>query len=201
MGQYWWLRVPVGTSFEKTSCAVTYAFEQKHKESSWGEIISPRPDVREKGVCAAWIGAELAGAVTANDRQVGDIGDMEQTLEQMARSLTESSDYRLTRRLEPQTEYHPPDNSPKLVAALVDVETTGTNPDRDKIIEFGVCLFEYGRQNGRIYKVLGSWEWFEDPGFLIPPEITNITGIADEMVAGHRIDDRAVDDLLAACRT
>jgi hypothetical protein len=31
---------------------------------------------------------------------------------------------------------------------------------------------------------------------LIPPEITNITGIADEMVAGHRIDDRAVDDLL-----
>ena len=114
---------------------------------------------------------------------------MEPTLEQMAWSLAESGDYRLTRRLEPQTEYHPPDNSPKLVAAVVDVETTGTNPDRDKIIEFGICLFEYGRQNGRIYKVLGSWEWFEDPGFSIPPEITNITGITDAMVAGHRIDD------------
>jgi DNA polymerase III epsilon subunit-like protein len=35
------------------------------------------------------------------------------------------------------------------VAAVVDVETTGTNPDRDKIIEFGICLFEYDRQNGR----------------------------------------------------
>jgi DNA polymerase III subunit epsilon len=78
----------------------------------------------------------------------------------------------------------------------VDVETTGTNPDRDKIIELGICLFEYARQNGRIYKVLGSWEWFEDPGFSIPPEITKITGITHEMVAGHRIDDRAVDDLL-----
>jgi DNA polymerase III subunit epsilon len=121
---------------------------------------------------------------------------MEPTLEQMARSLAESGDYRITSRLEQQTEYHPADGIPKLVAALVDVETTGTNPDRDKIIELAICLFEYDRQTGRIYKVLGSWEWFEDPGFSIPPEITNITGITDEMVAGHRIDDRAVSDLL-----
>jgi DNA polymerase-3 subunit epsilon len=38
--------------------------------------------------------------------------------------------------------------------------------------------------------------WFEDPGLSIPPEITKTTGITDEMVAGHRIDDRAVNDLL-----
>ena len=36
-----------------------------------------------------------------------------------------------------------------------------------------------------VYKLLGSWEWFEDPGFPIPPEITSITGITNEMVAGH----------------
>jgi DNA polymerase III subunit epsilon len=122
---------------------------------------------------------------------------MEPTLEQMARSLVESGDYRVTRRLEPQAEYHPPDDTPKLVAAVVDVETTGTNPDGDKIIELGVCLFEYDRQSGRVYKVFGSWEWLEDPGFPIPPEITNITGITDEMVAGQRIDDHAVNDLLS----
>jgi DNA polymerase-3 subunit epsilon len=114
----------------------------------------------------------------------------------MARSLVESGDYRVTSRLEAQADYQAPDSSPKLVAAVVDVETTGTNPDRDKIIELGICLFEYDRQNGRIYKVLGSWEWFEAPGFSIPPEITTITGITDEMVADHRIDDRAVNDLL-----
>jgi DNA polymerase III subunit epsilon len=119
-----------------------------------------------------------------------------QTLEQMARSLVESGDYRVTSRLEPQAEYHPPDNSPKLVAAVVDVETTVTNPDRDKIIELGICLFEYNREAGRIYKVLGSWEWLEDPGFPISPEITTITGITDEMVASHSIDDAAVTDLL-----
>jgi DNA polymerase-3 subunit epsilon len=114
----------------------------------------------------------------------------------MARSLIESGDYRVTSRLEPQAEYHPPDNSSKLVAAVVDVETTGTNPDRDKIIEFGICLFEYDRQSGWIYKVLGSWEWLEDPGPGIPPEITTVTGITDEMVARHHIDERAVNDLL-----
>jgi DNA polymerase III subunit epsilon len=74
----------------------------------------------------------------------------------------------------------------------VDVATAGTNPDRDKIVELGICLFEYDRRSGRIYKVLGSWEWLEDPGFSIPPETTRITGITDQMVAGHRIDDEAV---------
>jgi DNA polymerase III epsilon subunit-like protein len=74
----------------------------------------------------------------------------------MARPLVESGEYCVTGRLEPRAEYHPPDNSQKLVAAIVDIETTGTNPDRDRIIEFGICLFEYHRQNGRIYKVLGS---------------------------------------------
>jgi DNA polymerase-3 subunit epsilon len=121
---------------------------------------------------------------------------MEPTLEQMAQSLVASGDYRVTSRLGLQTEYHPRDDIPKLVAAAVDVETTGTDPDRDKIIEFGICLFEYDRQNGRIYKILGSREWLEEPGFPIPPEITKITSITDEMVAGHQIDDCAVNDLL-----
>jgi hypothetical protein len=45
----------------------------------------------------------------------------------------------------------------------------------------------------------GSWapgSGSPDPGFSISPGITKITGITDQMVAGHCIDDRAVDDLL-----
>src|SRR5580692_4482785 len=114
--------------------------------------------------------------VIENNCRIRDAADMGYSLEQMARSLVASGDYRVASRLEPQAEYHPPDNSPKLVAAVVDVETTGINPESDKIIELGICLFEYDRESGRIYKVLGSWEWFEDPGLSIPPEITTITG-------------------------
>jgi hypothetical protein len=72
---------------------------------------------------------------------VWDIREVGYSLEHMARSLVESGDYRVTSRLEPQAEYHLPDNSPKLVAAVVDAETTGTNPESDKIIELGICLF------------------------------------------------------------
>jgi len=131
-----------------------------------------------------------------NGCRIRDTADMEYSLEQMARSLVESGDYRVISRLELQAEYHPPDNTPKLAAAVVDAETTGTDPDRDRIIELGISHFEYDRQTGRIYRVLGSWEWLEDPGFSISPEITKITGITDQMVAGHRIDDGAVNDLL-----
>ena len=55
-------------------------------------------------------------------QEVWDIREVGYSLEQMARSLVESRDYRVTSRLEPQAEYHPPDNSPKLVAAVVDVD-------------------------------------------------------------------------------
>jgi DNA polymerase III alpha subunit (gram-positive type) len=60
---------------------------------------------------------------------------MDLTLEQMARSLVKSGEYRVTSRLGPLTEYHRPEDIPKHVAAVADVETTGTNPDSDKIIE------------------------------------------------------------------
>jgi DNA polymerase-3 subunit epsilon len=120
---------------------------------------------------------------------------MEPIFEVMARSLVGSGDYRILRRVQPKTEYHPPDAFPKLVAAVVDVETTGTNPDRDKIIELAICLFEYDRQNGGSTKcwVPGT---VRRPGVSMPSEITKITGITDEMVAGHRIDDHAANDLL-----
>jgi hypothetical protein len=154
----------------------------------------PRHQLSGRRSSLGWTEPKCRGI--ENSLQIRNIRYMERSLEQMARSLIKSGGYRVIRRLEPQAEYHPVNNSPKLVAAIVDVETTGTNPDRDRIIELGICLFEYGRPNGQIYKVLGSWEWFEDPGFSIPPEITNLTSITDEMVAGHSIDDQAVNDLL-----
>jgi DNA polymerase III epsilon subunit-like protein len=125
-----------------------------------------------------------------------NLREMDPALERMAEALVESGDYRVIRRLQPRTEYHLPDDNPKLIAAVVDVETTGIDPERDRIIELGMCLFEYGRSDGRIYRVIGSWDWLEDPGMPIPPEITRLTGITDQMVAGNRIDDDAVSGLL-----
>jgi hypothetical protein len=78
----------------------------------------------------------------------------------------------------------------------VDVETTGTNPDRDKIIEFGICLFEYAVRPGGSTKFSAPGSGSKIPEVQSRPEITKITGITDEMIAGQRIDDRVVNDLL-----
>ena len=59
--------------------------------------------------------------------------------------------------------------------AIVDLETTGGKPDRDKITEIGIVL-----HNGR--EIIDTYSTLINPGVAIPPFITRITGISQEMV-------------------
>ncbi|MEE4178693.1 MAG: exonuclease domain-containing protein [Bacteroides sp.] len=60
--------------------------------------------------------------------------------------------------------------------AIIDIETTGGNPYRDKITEIAVFIHD-GKQVVREYNTLIN------PERRIPPFITRMTGITDEMVA------------------
>ena len=59
--------------------------------------------------------------------------------------------------------------------AIVDIETTGGHPDRDRITEIAIVLHD-GTQ------VVERYETLVNPGRSIPYEITRLTGISDEMV-------------------
>lgn len=63
-----------------------------------------------------------------------------------------------------------------------DVETTGLSAVYDSLIELSAV---------RMYKgnVIDKFEEFIDPGFSIPEEITNLTGITDEMVEGSKDEE------------
>jgi hypothetical protein len=63
---------------------------------------------------------------------VVNISEMAPTLERRDDGLIESGDYRVIRRLQPRTEYHPPDDTLKLIAAVADVK--GNDPECEKII-------------------------------------------------------------------
>lgn len=57
----------------------------------------------------------------------------------------------------------------------LDIETTGLDPDKDSIIEIGAVRFNEKR-------VEAEWSKLINPGKRIPPFITQLTGITDQMV-------------------
>ena len=65
---------------------------------------------------------------------------------------------------------------PRTYIAL-DLETTGLDADRDAIIEVAAVKF-------RDDEVLDTFSSFVKPGRRIPREITDLTGIRDDDVAG-----------------
>ncbi len=59
---------------------------------------------------------------------------------------------------------------------VLDLETTGSSPKRDRITEVGAIKVRGG-------EVLGTFATLVDPGVPIPPMITALTGISNAMVA------------------
>lgn len=113
------------------------------------------------------------------------------SLAAMAEALGRSPDFRVLRRLMPRPISVPTIGQETKTGILLDTETTGLDHARDEIIELGMVKFDY-LADGRIVGVRDIFSAFNEPSIPIPPEITAITGITDEMVAGHRIDDAAV---------
>jgi DNA polymerase III subunit epsilon len=113
------------------------------------------------------------------------------TLAAMAEALAKSADYRVLRRLVPREIFASSIGQNAKTGILLDVETTGLDQQKDEIIELGMVKFDYVA-NGRIVGVRDVFTSFNEPSGAIPPEVTALTGITNEMVAGHRIDDSAV---------
>jgi DNA polymerase-3 subunit epsilon len=114
-------------------------------------------------------------------------------LEDLARQLEASGDYRVLRRFVPPRRYAEPDALPHRTAIALDVETTGLDPRNDAIIQLSVVAFEYSAETGRIFEVGEPLTSFEDPKRPIPAAVAKLTGITDADVAGKRIDDQAVE--------
>ncbi len=80
---------------------------------------------------------------------------------------------------------------------ILDTETTGLNPNEDKIIELGMVRATFSVDRGLLLSVDDIYDGFEDPGRPLPPEIVRLTHITDNMVRGQRLDDEYVIKMLA----
>lgn len=115
-------------------------------------------------------------------------------LEAAVALLEAHSDYRVVRRL-PDVIQSEGAGAAFRRGLYVDVETTGMIAGRDRIIELSMVLFGYDEE-GRITGVEATLDAFEDPGRPIPPEITALTGIRDEDVAGQSLPEAEIEALL-----
>lgn len=122
---------------------------------------------------------------------------MNTKLEKMAATLEASDDYRVLRRLndadiiaqEAVTE------GPTYRGIYLDVEAEGLDTERDNITELAMLEFEFAK-DGTFLGLLNGLHFYNDPGRPLKPEITAITGITDDMVAGKSIDRVAVVDMI-----
>ena len=112
--------------------------------------------------------------------------------EAMAQVLAQHPDFRVLRRLVPQTDYGHVQSQATQRVVILDTETTGLDSKTEKVIELALLSVLVDSATGLPVGPVTVYESFEDPGKPIPPQITEITGIDDSMVQGQRIDDAAV---------
>lgn len=72
----------------------------------------------------------------------------------------------------------------------IDLETTGLDPKRDKIIEIGAVKVERG-------ETVGEWETFVNPERKLEERIVELTGIQDEQLTGAKKMAELLPELFA----
>lgn len=77
------------------------------------------------------------------------------------------------------------------IGIVIDLETTGLNSKEDKIIELGMVKFTFA-SDGRIGRIIDTYNEFEDPGIDLPQRIKEITLIKDNDVKGKKFVDSEI---------
>lgn len=80
---------------------------------------------------------------------------------------------------------------------IVDVETTGLDPDQHKIIELAILPFCFSPK-GVLFDALPGYAGFEDPCDPIPADVVELTGITDEQVQGQALGETVINKLVAS---
>jgi DNA polymerase-3 subunit epsilon len=69
---------------------------------------------------------------------------------------------------------------------IVDLETTGLNPNENRIIEIGLLEFKFLGTDSSV--ISSMYSGLQDPGEPISQEVAQLTGLTDAAVRGQRID-------------
>lgn len=105
--------------------------------------------------------------------------------------LEASGEFKILRRLQPRPKLMGIPEVQIRLGIYVDTEATGLDTNSSEIIELAMVPFRFSTA-GAIVEVLEPFCKLREPSNPISEEITAITGITNEMVAGHTIDPAEV---------
>lgn len=146
---------------------------------------------------ASAVAPTAAKAVRARVGVRGGQAETDLDEEAMARHLEATGSYRVLRKLLPREIVKDARPGFPRQAIILDTETTGLNHRSDEIIEIGVIAFTFD-DAGEIGDVTGVYGGLQQPTAPIPAEITRLTGITNEMVAGQTIDISRLTPLIVS---
>ena len=175
-----------------------------------GDLPEPQPKARRPRKAAQPAPVQRAEPLPLQPALVQAPSQVDPDLEDLAQRLEQHPDFRILRRLVPVTDYGPvpaadaadaadsTDSDPSGVCRVLvlDTETTGLSHQADKIIELAMLVVQVDRRSGLPVGPVAVFEGFEDPGMPIPAVAQEVTGISDDMVRGHRLDDAAVQAMV-----
>lgn len=118
-------------------------------------------------------------------------------MQELELELERSPDYRVLRRLVPTLDFRRKPLGAVRQVLVLDTETTGLESGKDKVIELALLRVAVDMATGRPVGPVQVYDGLEDPGRPIAPAITDITGITDAMVRGHRLDEARIAEMLA----
>ena len=161
------------------------------EEPSPVPVSSAKPSAKKTSPAVSATSAAVAAPaqVGVHTTLVSDAA--EGSAEAMARTLEAHPDYRVLRRLVPRLVF-PAANGPVATLLVLDTETTGLNAARDKVVELALLRVTVDLATGQPVGAVQVYDGLEDPGMPMPPEITVITGITDDMLRGQALDEAQV---------
>jgi DNA polymerase-3 subunit epsilon len=116
--------------------------------------------------------------------------------ETFAKALEAHPDYRVQRRLQPTFVWPGQTGGLTRRVVVLDTETTGLDQSKEAIIELAMLVVDVDVATGLPTGPVQVYDGLEDPGKPIPKEVVAITGLTDADVAGQRLDEARVANLL-----